>query len=211
MGRPSADVTHEQHRFLQVPEYIEKWEDYFIWIAEVVARKSKDRQSRVGAVIVSSDGVIVSTGYNGLARGVYDSSQILDDKDEKLRWICHAEFNAIMNAVQSGIALKECTIYVNKFPCLACCNAITQAGISKVVTYDDWYWNNDPFDKNHDRKRELIRQTKLEIYAPKHPDFSPREPLPGIATLAAGTNPASPQESLISDTKEARKPARQAG
>ncbi len=211
MARANEKGTQAPDLYLQVPAYIEKWDDYFMWIAEVVARKSKDQNAQVGAVIVS-DGVIVSTGYNGLARGVYDSTQILDDKDEKLKWICHAEFNAIMNAAQSGISLKGCTIYVNKFPCLACCNAIVQAGIVKLVTYDEWYWKHDPFDETGERKHELIRQTKLEVYAPRHEDYSPADPPPQLTGGAAADSESAPApDDLVSQTAKSRKPARRAG
>lgn len=69
-----------------------------------------------------------------MARGVHDDEQTLMDADEKLRVICHAENNAIMNAARIGVALQGAAIYVTKFPCLACCNAIIQAGVKKIYT-----------------------------------------------------------------------------
>ena len=158
-------------------EYIENWDVYFLSIAETVARKSKDPRCQVGAVIVSADNVLLSTGFNGLARGVIDSEQILDDADEKLKWICHAEMNAILNAARTGVAVAGCSIYVNKFPCLACCNAILQAGIARVYTHDKKFWGDDPFDPTHGRKRATLKQSRLKIQAPFHPEFNPQEPV----------------------------------
>ena len=160
----------------QSDDYINDWDDYFFEISKVVARKSKDPKCSVGAVITSTDSLIISTGFNGLARDVYDTETLLNDVDEKLLWICHAEFNAIVNATRNGTALKGGSIYVTKFPCFACLNAIVQAGIERIYTLDDKYWDEDPADgvnkpKPHSRKKELIRQSEITIDAPFHPDF----------------------------------------
>lgn len=56
--------------------------------------KSKDPRCQVGAVIVSPKNVILSTGFNGLARCLHDNHDILENPDEKLKVICHAENNA---------------------------------------------------------------------------------------------------------------------
>ncbi len=158
-------------------EYIDNWDEYFLSIAETVARKSKDPRCQVGAVIVSTDNVVLSTGFNGLARGVVDDERILDDAEEKLKWICHAEMNAILNAARTGVAVAGCSIYVNKFPCLACCNAILQSGIARLYTHDKKYWNDDPFDPTHERKRATLKQARLKIHAPFHPEYNPQTPI----------------------------------
>jgi dCMP deaminase len=156
---------------------IEDWDVYFLAIAEIVACKSEDTNCQVGAVLVTPDSVVISTGYNGFARGVFDNENLLKDTDEKLKWICHAEVNAIWNAGRLGVPLKGCSIYVNKFPCFSCCNAIVQSGISRIYTHDHSYWKNDPFDPDHSRKRSLLKQSALKVAAPFHPDFRPRAPL----------------------------------
>ena len=109
----------------------------------------------MGAVICATDNLIVSTGFNGLARGVYDDPSILNEQGEKLIWICHAEANAILNAARVGARLEGGTIFVTKFPCLDCCNAIVQAGISRVYTHDDKFWDGDD-DRERQRKMLLI-------------------------------------------------------
>jgi dCMP deaminase len=166
-------------RSAALPEYIENWDQYFLWMAEVASRKSKDPRSKVGAVIVSTDKVVIATGFNGLARGVFDDEDLLANQDEKLKLICHAELNAIMNAARVGAAVMGCCIYVNKFPCVACCNAILQSGIGKIYTHDHKYWDGDPFDADHSRKKRVLKQSKIEIVAPFHPDFSPKKPVCG--------------------------------
>ena len=51
-----------------------EWERYFFNIAEEVKKKSKDKNTQIGAVIVGKDKEIVSTGYNSFPRGIDDSN-----------------------------------------------------------------------------------------------------------------------------------------
>jgi dCMP deaminase len=157
----------------QAGRYIDKWEEYWITMADTASRKSKDPRCQVGAVIVK-DNVVLSTGFNGLARHVYDDPGVLADVEAKLKLICHAEINAIFNAARLGVALKGATIYVTKFPCLACCNAIIQAGVSGIYTHDDRYWDDDPADGDHSRKRSILRQASITVTAPFHPEYAPK-------------------------------------
>jgi dCMP deaminase len=162
---------------ISVPKHVDDWDEYFWWIAKATSIKSKDPRCPVGAVIVSADKVVLSTGFNGLPRGVDDDKEILEDIDEKLKAICHAEQNAIINAARMGIAVRAASIYVTKFPCLVCLNSIIQAGITRIYIRDPWYWNEDPFDgkddTDHWRKRRAIRQTHITVDAPNHPEYSP--------------------------------------
>lgn len=161
---------------ISIPAHVDNWDEYFLNIAKVVSIKSKDPKCPVGAVIVSQDNIILSTGFNGLARGVHDDEQTLLDAAEKLRVICHAENNAIMNAARvGGRPLQETTIYVTKFPCLACCNGIIQAGIKRIYTHDDSFWNDDPVDEDHSRKKRVLHEARIEVGAPYHPAFRPSE------------------------------------
>lgn len=155
--------------------YIENWDEYFLNVAGAISRKSKDPKCRVGAVIVSEeddDKVIIATGFNGLARGAHDDADILGDAEEKIRQICHAEANAIFNTARTGVSTKGATIFVTKFPCFACCNAIVQAGIKRLYTHDHRYWDDDPADKNHSRKEALLKQARIDVDAPFHPRWS---------------------------------------
>jgi dCMP deaminase len=162
--------------YISTSEPLDEWDEYFSLIAEATKSKSKDPKCPVGAVIVSADNVVLTTGFNGLPRGVDDDREILENTDEKLKVICHAEQNAIINAARVGIAVQGASIYVTKFPCLACCNSIIQAGIKRIFTLDYRYWDDDPFDGkkdgNHWRKRRLIRDTHIVVDAPHHPDYS---------------------------------------
>jgi dCMP deaminase len=173
----SEPMPANEPEMLHVPVYVDTWDEYFMHMASVASIKSKDPKCPVGAVIVSKDNIILSTGFNGFARGVHDDEQILNDADEKLKVICHAEANAILNAARVGARVEGATIYVSKFPCLACCNAIIQAGIKRIYTHDHEFWKDDPFDQDHSRKERILHQTHIEVAAPFHPSFKPKAPI----------------------------------
>ena len=52
-------------------DYI-SWDEYFMGIAMLAAKRSKDPSTQVGACIVSPDNIIISTGYNGMPKGCSD-------------------------------------------------------------------------------------------------------------------------------------------
>ena len=170
-----APKPEAQTSGITIPEHVDTWDEYFLWMAAAASIKSKDPRCRVGAVIASRNNVVLSTGFNGLARGVHDDEHILGNADEKLKVICHAEQNAIMNAARIGVALEGASIFVTKFPCLTCCNAIIQAGITRIYTHDERFWNDDPFDKDHSRKTSILRQARVKVDAPYHPEYAPHE------------------------------------
>ena len=122
-------------------DYI-SWDEYFMGIAMLAARRSKDPNTQVGACIVSEDNIIISTGYNGMPKGCSDDEFPWDRKGEneaatKYPYVVHAELNAILNA--SGRDLRGSRIYVALFPCNECAKAIIQSGIKEVMYLSDKY------------------------------------------------------------------------
>lgn len=115
------------------------WDEYFMGIAVLSGLRSKDPATKVGACIVDSDNKVVSIGYNGMPRGL-DESQLSwnrgEDLDSKYLYVCHAEFNAILNT-RVGSALKDCKLYVTLFPCNECAKAIIQTGIKEIIYLDN--------------------------------------------------------------------------
>jgi deoxycytidylate deaminase len=99
-------LPENQPEELRIPLHVDNWDEYFLYMASVASIKSKDPRCPVGAVMVSKDNIILSTGFNGFARGVHDDEQTLQDADEKLKVICHAEANAILNAARVGARLE---------------------------------------------------------------------------------------------------------
>jgi dCMP deaminase len=113
-------------------------------IAHLSALRSKDTNTKVGAVIIDNDNKVVSIGYNGFPRGVDDSKYPMnregDYLDTKYPYIVHAELNAILNAPRS---VKDCTMYVTLFPCNECAKAIIQSSITKIVFESNKYKDTD--------------------------------------------------------------------
>lgn len=120
------------------------WDEYFMGISLLSAKRSKDPSTQVGACIVSSDNRILSMGYNGAPRGLNDDSMKWDREgsflDTKYAYVCHAELNAILNYRGD---LSGSKIYVALFPCNECAKAIIQSGIKEIIYKDDKYANTD--------------------------------------------------------------------
>ena len=122
-------------------DYI-SWDEYFMGIAMLAARRSKDPSTQVGACIVSPENIIISTGYNGMPKGCSDddfpwarSAEV--ENDTKYPYVVHAELNAILNA--NGRDLRHSRIYVALFPCNECAKAIIQSGVKEVYYLSDKY------------------------------------------------------------------------
>nr|WP_294994726.1 dCMP deaminase family protein [uncultured Sediminibacterium sp.] len=122
------------------------WDEYFMGVALLSAKRSKDPNTQVGACIVNEKNKIVGAGYNGLPIGCDDDefpwSKQGDFLETKYPYVCHAELNAILNNI--GMDLKGCKIYTALFPCNECTKAIIQAGINEVVYLSDKYDGSDP-------------------------------------------------------------------
>lgn len=123
------------------------WDEYFMGVALLSAKRSKDPSTQVGACIVNEKNKIVGTGYNGLPAGCSDDefpwSKTGDFLKTKYPYVCHAELNAILNNI--GMDLHGCRIYTALFPCNECSKAIIQAGIKEVIYLSDKYADTDAF------------------------------------------------------------------
>ena len=108
----------------------------FMDLAANIGSWSKDRSAKTGCVIVGSDRLIRSTGFNGFVRGVNDDVATRHERPAKYSWTEHAERNAIYNAARIGMPLVGCTCYINWFPCIDCARAIVQVGIVRVVALE---------------------------------------------------------------------------
>ena len=110
-----------------------KWDQRFLHLASHISDWSKDPSTKVGCVVVGADREIRSTGFNGFPRGIEDTSERLEDRNQKYPLICHAEENAIMHAARVGVSLKGCVAYVTWPPCTRCARSLLQAGVIEVV------------------------------------------------------------------------------
>jgi len=110
------------------------WQSKFVELAHLVGSWSKDPSTKVGCCIVNEANRILSIGYNGFPAGVEDTDTRLNDRDTKLKYVIHAEANAIATAARSGISVAGGTLIVSALhPCADCAKLIIQAGITKVI------------------------------------------------------------------------------
>ncbi|MEE0896293.1 MAG: dCMP deaminase family protein [Acutalibacteraceae bacterium] len=125
-------------------EYL-SWDEYFMGIAVLSAKRSKDPSTQVGACIVNKDNRIISVGYNGMPRCCSDDEFPWDKNDNpldsKYLYVCHAELNAILNCDRGNV--RDCICYTTLFPCNECAKAIIQSGMSEVVYMEDKYADSD--------------------------------------------------------------------
>jgi len=119
------------------------WDEYFMHLAELSAMRSKDPNTQVGACIVNKENRILSIGYNGAPNGFSDDvfpwDREGDELDTKYPYVCHAEFNAIMNFAGNKALFEDARVYVTLFPCNECAKAIIQSGIKEVIYSCDKY------------------------------------------------------------------------
>lgn len=126
-------------------------DEYYLEIARTVCLRSPCLRRKFGAVIVHED-VVVSSGYNGPARGVINCLDIGCIKDElnlphysayEDCTAVHSEENCIINAARHGACVLGGTLYIAGLnpdgtltearSCDRCKRAIINAGIKEVV------------------------------------------------------------------------------
>lgn len=117
------------------------WDEYFMEITQVVAKRSTCLRRQVGAIIVK-DSQILSTGYNGAPRGIAHCLDVgclreqLGVPSGQRHEICrglHAEQNAIVQAAFHGVNIRGGTVYCTHQPCFICAKMIINAGLVRVV------------------------------------------------------------------------------
>ncbi|RKZ23224.1 cytidine deaminase [bacterium] len=139
------------------------WDEYFMEITELVAKRSTCLRRKVGAVVVK-DKRILTTGYNGPPTGLKHCDELggcLRDKlgipsgeRMELSRAVHAEQNAIIQAAKYGISIDGATIYVTNHPCFICAKMLINAGIKRIV-YKEGY--PDEFAK------EILKEAGIKV------------------------------------------------
>jgi dCMP deaminase len=111
------------------------WKHRYMELAWHIGTWSKDPSTQVGCVAIGDDGQVLSQGYNGFPRKFDDDIELYLDREEKYKYIVHAEMNCIYHATLNGISLKGSTFFVSGLNvCHECAKAIVQTGVKKVIT-----------------------------------------------------------------------------
>lgn len=118
------------------------WDEYFMEIADTVAKRATCDRGRSGCVIARDKQILV-TGYVGSPRGLPHCDDVghlmkkVINEDGSISQHCvrtvHAEQNAICQAARLGIALEGATLYCRMTPCRTCAMLIINCGIVRVV------------------------------------------------------------------------------
>ena len=138
------------------------WNEYFMSIANMVAKRSTCLRRQVGAILVKEKRIL-ATGYNGAPAGLrhceevgclrINSSVPSGTRHELCRGL-HAEQNAIIQAAYHGISIAGSTLYCTNKPCVICSKMLINAGIKKIF-----------FEKGYDDAlaEEMLMEAGIEI------------------------------------------------
>ena len=116
------------------------WDETFMLLTHLIAARSKDPNSQVGACIVDPHDIVLGLGYNGFPRGCSDEvlpwAREGDFLTTKYAYVVHAEANALLNA---SAPVHGCRLYCNYYPCNECAKLIIQHRIAEVIYEEDKY------------------------------------------------------------------------
>jgi dCMP deaminase len=141
---------------------MENWDNKFIKLSNHVSTWSKDKNKKVGAVIVDNDNIVLSMGYNGIPRGCDDTDESRYERPIKYLFTEHAERNAIYHAARHGVSLKDCKLYVTLFPCADCARAMIQSGITKLIAPEP-NLNHEVWGDHFKAAIQMMEEAKIEI------------------------------------------------
>lgn len=123
------------------------WDEYFMEMAVLTAKRSTCLRRQVGAVIVK-DKHIVATGYNGAPSGLAHCDErggclrqqlgVPSGERHELCRALHAEQNAIIQAAVLGNSIDGASIYVTNQPCAICSKMIINSGIKKIFVKEGY-------------------------------------------------------------------------
>jgi|TARA_B110000444_G_scaffold258077_1_gene298002 dCMP deaminase len=112
------------------------WDTRYLALAWHFGTWSKDPSRQIGAVAIGPKGEIIAQGYNGFPRGIEDTDERYEVREEKYKYVVHAEMNCIYNAASNGVSLKDSTVYVHGLPaCSECAKGLIQVGVKRVMAF----------------------------------------------------------------------------
>lgn len=137
------------------------WQEYFIEITKIVAKRSTCLRRQVGAILVK-DRRILATGYNGAPQNIRhcldigcirESKKIPSGERHELCRGIHAEQNLIIQAAYYGVSIAGAELYCTNFPCSICAKMLINAGIKRIIYLDGY---------PDELSQELLQEAKIE-------------------------------------------------
>lgn len=110
------------------------WQEYALEIAKTAAKRSEDPHRKVGACALDRDRMILGVGYNGLAPKKKVDAEFWLDRDERRKFMIHAEANcmSLFNKGQASI------LAVTLLPCSHCATLIAAYKIPQVIYSEEY-------------------------------------------------------------------------
>lgn len=145
------------------------WDELFMRHVYLIATKSKDPRTKIGAVLVKN-GIIISEGYNGFARGVKDYEERYLNRELKYKFVVHGEANAVLNAVRHGINTSGSACYTQGLPCHDCMKTLIQAGVVEVIIHTLWpSIKGGPWEESHSISKQMCTEAGIIVRAMGQP------------------------------------------
>ena len=138
---------------------VPSFDEIFMREVYLIASKSKDFRTKIGAVLVKDNHSILR-GYNGIAKGVKDLPERME-RPEKYDWMSHAERNACFMGAKFGISTDNSILYTQGIPCVQCADAVINCGIKEIVIHKQW--NDITKDANTDKRPWVEVHWKSDI------------------------------------------------
>jgi dCMP deaminase len=110
------------------------WDEFFMKQAVEFSSMATCARLKVGCII-SKGNLQLAEGYNGSLSGhdhCVDVGCLLNEQGRCIRCI-HAEQNAIINAMDKGLAISGCTAYVTHECCENCTKILHRSKIKRIV------------------------------------------------------------------------------
>jgi dCMP deaminase len=138
----SENINSIEDSIVEVKQFYSKierpsWDEYFLSLAFNISLRSEDPDIKHGAIIVNKYNQIIGTGYNGPIKGSINTLIPFHIRDEKRKWMIHAEENCILNTTQNPSERGEDSkLYVTGQPCNNCLQRIINFGIGEIIMAD---------------------------------------------------------------------------
>ncbi|MBB5038104.1 deoxycytidylate deaminase [Prosthecobacter dejongeii] len=108
--------------------------EYAMALAHVASLRSEDPFRKVGAVAIDFDNRVIGTAYNGLAPGYDAAPEFWIDRDDRRKYMLHAEVNLCSLFTRGNVKLVACTTQ----PCTSCMQMLCAYGIKEVYYRDEY-------------------------------------------------------------------------
>ena len=142
-------ITHTEENCPDLKQF--RLDQVYLKMSKVWAENSRCIRNKVGCLVVK-DKTIIADGFNGTPVGFPNPCE--DETGTTLKWVLHAEANAITKLSKNTVSSDGSTMYITLSPCYDCAKLIIQSGIKRVV-FSEFYRNIESL--------EILALAKIEV------------------------------------------------